>query len=315
MSFKLQATRLMLTYKTHIDKGAMREWLVGEFDAKRVEIAHEEGHSKREEEEDEITNYPHTHVFVEFKGQYCTRNCRAFDYQEIHPHVKKVVTRKHHDAIFTYLCKEDHSNDHLLEETRGIVAKVWRAKTVHEAVKENVQKPSDVLGVVTLFKLKPEEYEIEEPVWRPWQQEIISLLAGKPDDRTVHWIVDTKGACGKTFMAKYLHMKGMAYCVSAFGGMRDVGTIIATAIEAGWDKRVFIADLPRAAEDKAIYEPIEAIKNGLVTSTKYMGSTMCFASPHVIVFANFHPQKDRLSHDRWRIYTIDPNSNELVSAS
>lgn len=312
MSFKLQATRLLLTYKTHIDKDEMREWWKEEFDAKRVEMAHENGHKEKEEDEDR--SYPHTHVFVEFKGQYCTRNCRAFDYKEIHPHVKKVNTRKHHLAVFQYLAKEDHSNDHLVEECKGIVVRVWEQKTIQDAIKL-CEKPSDALGIVTIYKLKPEEYEVPEPVWRPWQRTVIGLLTGIADDRTVHWVVDTKGACGKTFLTKYLMMKKLAFSVSAFGGMRDVGTIIANAIESGWDKRVFIADLPRDAETKAIYEPIEAIKNGLVTSTKYMGNTMCFASPHVIVFANFHPQKDRLSQDRWRIYAIDSNSSELVSAS
>lgn len=312
MAFKLQATRLLLTYKTHIDKDSLRSWLLEEFGAKRVEIAHENGHSTEEEGEDR--SYEHTHVFVEFRGQYCTRNVRALDYLEIHPHIKKITTRKHHLAVFQYLAKEDHSNDHLVEECKGIAVRVWDQKTIQD-VARLAEKPSDVLGLIALYKLKKEEYDVVEPVWRPWQREIIRMLTGIPDDRTVHWVVDVEGACGKTFLAKYLHMKGQAYCVSAFGGMRDVGTIIATAIENGWDKKAFIADLPRDAEEKAIYEPIEAIKNGLVTSTKYVGSSMCFQSPHVIVFANFSPQKGRLSHDRWRIYSIDPNSSELVSAS
>lgn len=314
--WKLAATRLMLTYKTHIDKDTMREWWRVEFDPKRVEMAHENGHKKKEAKDDEeVRDYPHTHVFVEFKKQFQTRDARKFDYEEIHPHIKQVMTRKHHDSIFQYLCKEDHSNDHLMEEIGGLVKKVWRANTIQEAVVDNVERPSDVMGIVALYKLKPTEYDVVEPVWRPWQREIIRLLTGIPDDRTVHWVVDVEGACGKTFLAKYLHMKGQAYCVSAFGGMRDVGTIIATAIENGWDKKAFIADLPRDAEEKAIYEPIEAIKNGLVTSTKYVGSSMCFPSPHVIVFANFSPQKYRLSRDRWRTYSIDPSSGELVSAS
>lgn len=312
MSLRLQATRVLLTYKTHIDKETLRTWLTSGFNAKRVEIAHENGHETEEEGED--MSYPHTHVFVEFREQHRSTDPRVFDYEGIHPHVKKIATRKHHIAVFQYLAKEDHSNDHLVEECKGIAVRVWEQKTIQDAARL-CERPSDAPGIIALFKLKPTEYEVNEPVWRPWQQSVISLLTGIADDRTVHWIVDTKGACGKTFMAKYLHMKSMAYCVSAFGGMRDVGTIIATAIESGWDRRVFIADLPRAAEDKAIYEPIEAIKNGLVTSTKYAGSTMCFPSPHVIVFANFRPQKDRLSLDRWRIYAIDSNSSELVSAS
>lgn len=300
----------MLTYKTHLDKESMRAWFRDEFDAKRVEMAHESGH--KEAEDDEDRGYEHTHVFVEFKGQYCTRNSRAFDYESIHPHIKKVMTRKHHDSIFRYLAKEDHSNDHLIEECRGIVTKVWAAPTIHEAIKI-AEKPSDALGIIAIFKLKPNEYEVPEPKWRPWQQSIIDLIATKADDRSIHWIVDRDGGCGKTFLTKYLMMKGMAYAVSAFGGMRDVGTIVASAIESGWNKKVFVADLPRAAEDKAIYEPIEAIKNGMVTSTKYVGSTMCFDSPHVIVFANFEPQKCKLSQDRWRIYSIC--ANELASAS
>jgi len=46
---------------------------------------------------------------------------------------------------------------------------------------------------------------------------------------------------------------------------------------------------------------MEAIKNGLVTNTKYQGGTTINQRPHLIVMANFLPQVSRLSIDRWDI--------------
>jgi len=93
--------------------------------------------------------------------------------------------------------------------------------------------------------------------------------------------------------------------VRCTGGDRDFATIVRGALADGWDQRCMIFDLPRVSEGHAIYGPIEACKDGVVTATKYEGGTIAFDPPHVLVFANYLPNTEgTLSADRWRIHRV-----------
>lgn len=292
LKFKCQWMRIFLTYKTHLDKAMYKTLANDRWKPKELWIAHESG--------DKTHAYEHTHVYIDFGRTYNTRNPRHFDVEDIHPNIRPVTCRSHTEHIRRYMCKEDTSNLYLLEAV-SCADVIWRKNTIQDAIR-TAKRPSDVPGIVTAWKYKPDEFSPKAPEqWRPWQQQILDIIEEEPDDRTIYWLIDKKGGCGKTFLTKYLAMTGKAFVVSAFGGTRDISTVISGAIASGWDKRVFIADLPRSAEVKAIYEPLEAIKNGLITSTKYEGRTMVFKSPHVIVFANFEPNVRALSRDRWGI--------------
>lgn len=290
--FRCQWARIFLTYKTKLDKEMVRGIFRGEFAPKEIWIAHENG--------DSDCPYEHTHIYVDFGRPFNTRDPRKFDIEGIHPNIRPVTSRNHTENIRRYMAKEDKENVYLLEP-QNFIDGIWRQPTIHDALRM-AKRPSDVPGIIAAYRLKPEESAMDEPEeWRPWQKELLEYLDEKPNDRTIVWIIDKTGGQGKTFLSKYLMATGKAYVVSTFGGMRDAATIIAGAIESGWDKKIFIADLPRTAECKAIYEPLEAIKNGLVTSTKYSGKTMVFRSPHLVVFANFPPFLPSLSMDRWAV--------------
>lgn len=49
---------------------------------------------------------------------------------------------------------------------------------------------------------------------------------------------------------------------------------------------------------------MENLKNGWYTSTKYNGGMRIFTPPKIIVFMNQEPPKDKLSFDRYEIYSI-----------
>lgn len=56
------------------------------------------------------------------------------------------------------------------------------------------------------------------------------------------------------------------------------------------------------------------IKDGFITATKYVGGSMMFAEPHVIVFANFLPNVYAMSLDRWEVRVIEhPNKDPEVT--
>ena len=69
-------------------------------------------------------------------------------------------------------------------------------------------------------------------------------------------------------------------------------------------------DIPRAHGGSISYSSLESIKNGMVCNTKYETGVKVFNSPHVIIFANFPPDKpELLSDDRWNVVNI---GDELV---
>ena len=53
------------------------------------------------------------------------------------------------------------------------------------------------------------------------------------------------------------------------------------------------------------YEFTEEIKDGYAASTKYESSMLEFKFPNtVIVFSNERPDKDKMSKDRWNVFSI-----------
>lgn len=145
----------------------------------------------------------------------------------------------------------------------------------------------------------------------PFQQSIVNMIETEPDDRTINWIYDPIGCAGKTVLCKYLIKNYNVICMTG-GAVKDIACVLKLNIDAGRDlneKTTFILNLPRLSNPS--YKGIEAVKDGLITSVKYESTTLCFNSPHLFVFSNELPDKDKLSADRWNIYTI--KENELVA--
>lgn len=131
-----------------------------------------------------------------------------------------------------------------------------------------------------------------------WQLMLLELFDTKADDRTIHWLWEAKGNAGKTTFAKHvcLNNKDAIYVCGK-------GADIKYALSQMENKpKVIIWDLPRG--QKIDYKSLEEIKNGIMFSTKYESGMMIFNAPHVVVFANYEPDKERLSKDRWNILEL-----------
>ncbi len=70
-------------------------------------------------------------------------------------------------------------------------------------------------------------------------------------------------------------------------------------------ERVVIFDYSRSQEDSINYQVLEDLKNGIFFSPKYQSAMKVFEIPHVIVFANFEPKREKLSADRWAVVCLD----------
>ena len=131
----------------------------------------------------------------------------------------------------------------------------------------------------------------------PWQYECLKLIMNQ-NERQVLWVVDFDGNRGKTFLASYLSIMYSFKLLDGTVTTRDL-TLMVSGNEKG-----FCFDISRSSADKIDYATLEALKNGVLSTGKYYGKTLMFKIMPVVLFANSHPQYNRLSVDRWRCVTL-----------
>lgn len=131
----------------------------------------------------------------------------------------------------------------------------------------------------------------------PWQQEVVDICLKEPDDRTICWFWDPDGCKGKTVFCKYMYVKYGASVV-ANGSSKDIAQALPD------NPNIVLFNFTRTTEERINYGALEAVKDGLMFSPKYESKTKIFNSPHVIIFANFAPDKETMSKDRWYVKKI-----------
>jgi hypothetical protein len=142
------------------------------------------------------------------------------------------------------------------------------------------------------------------PSLLPWQQELLDETRQEPDGRSIIWYYDKNGDIGKSKFSA--HVKSISpteyYSVNVIGSMRDFARTVKHALDKCTNFRCILFNLNRSCEEhKSIYSPLEMMADGTVTSVKYDSETLDFNPVHVIVFANFMPDVNKLSLDRWKI--------------
>lgn len=183
------------------------------------------------------------------------------------------------------------------EKARNKKAAYNYCKKKETAIGRSWQKPKEVIS------------KMKEP--REWQKEVLHLLTKEPDDRTINWYWEPKGNTGKTTLAKHLCLT-RDDTIYVSGKSADVKYGINIMKQEDKEIGVVIWDVPRSMEDYLNYEAIESVKNGIFFNTKYESGMCIFNSPHVIVLANFEPELDNLSEDRWKVTRIP--SRQTASA-
>lgn len=177
---------------------------------------------------------------------------------------------------------------------------------------ENFAYCSKENNFITNIEIKPnylDQYEDEmnetynEVKWQGWQQDILNLIETKPSSRTVHWFWEEEGNKGKSFLCRYIDWKYNA--IIANGKQADVFNQYKCFLEEyKTQPKVAIIDIPRSHQDYVCYSTLEKIKDGLIYSGKYEGGKLRLCKHHLIIFANFAPDRSKLSDDRWDIREI-----------
>lgn len=176
------------------------------------------------------------------------------------------------------------------------------------AIKEETRTGKIWTNIILPRKVKD---PLEGKILYPWQQEIMDIIKEEPDDRKIYWYWEPKGCAGKTSMAKHICMTRNAIVLS--GKSSDVKHGVASHIEKkGW-LDVAIFNITRTQQDFVSFEAIEAVKDGIFFSGKYEGTMQVFAPPHIICFANFEPDLNKLSRDRWAIRVVGSPNDRVAN--
>lgn len=177
--------------------------------------------------------------------------------------------------------------DIIKTHTESAIKYFGNIERVYNAIHDNKPKPSE--------NFTP----------RYWQNWLSGKLKEQPDERTINWVVDTRGGTGKTKWAKE-YLSANPDDVYLTGITKQDRQFFAYDGE-----RVVIFDICRAIipdegeKNMFPYAQLEHFKNGFFPAGMYGSKPKHFAVPHVVVLANWRPDLAKLSRDRWLIIDLD----------
>jgi len=142
---------------------------------------------------------------------------------------------------------------------------------------------------------------------KPWQAEIERQCLLEPDARTINWVYDSLTNIGKSVFTKYMVVKHKAVFFTD-GKKQDIACQLALEEKGGRDLNDDMIILFNFGMDSEIdYKAFESLKDGLISSSKYKSSGLCFNNPHIWIMSNQMPC-ERITARRlevWKIWEIE----------
>lgn len=123
------------------------------------------------------------------------------------------------------------------------------------------------------------------------------ILIHRQPDRKVTWVWEATGNEGKSWLADYLGIKRNAFIITG-GAYKD----IAHAFDF---QETIVFDFSRDQQERVPYQLMEDFKNKRIFSPKYDSTVKRAVKCKLVVFANFPPEKEKLSIDRWDIIHLN----------
>lgn len=135
----------------------------------------------------------------------------------------------------------------------------------------------------------------------PWQAALEDELCMDPPPRKVIWIWGEKGNVGKTEFIIYMAHKydWVQWCAATKSA--DIITLASPM------KCCYLLNFVRRQEGFEPYVAIESLKDGMISDAKLKKEcrNILMNKPWVVCFANWPPDIDALSHDRWDIRKVE----------
>lgn len=298
--FNFNGKALFLTYESWLTKSDLIQIF------KKYNVRY----SAVNESADERHPYKHTHVLVWFIKKTHIRECRALDLGNIHPHIKKVLTRKHwQHLINVYIKKETKpfistligTEHEYLGNLRQLIqsCKSWSEVINNDNISPQIMKHMGWAREVFNNKPNLHKYNLIEDYgsFLPWQTEVVNKLM-KQGKRECLWICDVIGNQGKSELSDHLEDNNGALVIEG-GKSNDIAYL--------WQGQdIIIFDLPRCRSEYVPYTSIEGFKKGRMNSYKYVPVRKRYQPCKVVIFANHLPNTtETLSIDRWEILLLD----------
>lgn len=195
------------------------------------------------------------------------------------------------NSEFITAMKEDLDDDELTVDFPDVLLR-------HPAALELARSYREITGRGNM----PDPLEGVELKW--WEVYLEEKFQETPHERTIFWVVDTKGGQGKSTWLKSMRKRFPKEVCTLPRGKAD-----GCALMLKETASIIILDLPRsiADDDKSCvnYGLIESVKNGLVPSFKYYSRMKSFPIPHVVVLSNQPPDEGKFSVDRLVVLDLD----------
>ena len=172
--------------------------------------------------------------------------------------------------------------------------------TMEEALKTTDR---DCLKLFQLYC--QDDMNISNITLRPWQKEVVKFIE-RPCERSIFWIMGTKGNEGKSFIQKYICQQyGMRRAIKSEINTRKEDIAYTLTEHMLTCKDIFLFNLLRSYSCVA-YGLLENLKDGYLMSSKYRSKSLKIKTPKtVMVFSNSLPFMSQLSKDRWKIFEIN----------
>lgn len=152
----------------------------------------------------------------------------------------------------------------------------------------------EIIQSIKLSALPKKLLKVSE-LWE-WELDCLELIKNQ-NDRQLLWICDFEGGNGKSVFSYFLS-KYIENCVLISEGKKDDLAFILHQKKLD----LCILDLSRTIEGFVSYSLLEQIKNGRIQSGKYESCIRDYPIyPRLVVMANFLPEMEKLSLDRWNI--------------
>lgn len=198
-----------------------------------------------------------------------------------------------------YICKEYCTGDLGYKGAVKAYKDMIHFKCNHEELITKVLKVKYPSYIYAGIKI------LDEARLYDWENEILSIVAGDPCERSIYWYWSNKGNVGKSTFCKYLCVKYAALIVS--GNAKDMKYAIQIFVERNGEyPKIIVLDIARNTSiEKLSYSGFEEVKNGCFFSGKYESGMVIGNCPHFICFSNKEPYTETMSEDRWKVFNID----------
>ena len=243
-------------------------------------------------------------------AKYSMKRCEICNKSMISWHLKRHLRIHKKNEIEDILrnIKEDQTKYEDIAKTGKIVEEVIKAVEIEP--KSLRKEYSKALNVYCDGK---RETKIDSLKF--WQSEILETM--KPSYREIIWIKGSKGAEGKSWFQDYLEQHYGSKRVFRTTVHRNPESILHTLSKRSLTLvDVFIFNIPRSFNVENVpYTLLEDLKDGQAITSKYDSKELRFASPNIVIlFSNEGPCVEKLSQDRWKIYTISGENLECSTS-